>query len=40
MKDTKKFKITMEVIEECLEESLENDNIYKNKEKPNFVSTR
>lgn len=40
MKDNKKFKITMDVIEECLEECLENENIYKNKKKPNSVSNR
>ncbi|PRR82050.1 hypothetical protein [Clostridium luticellarii] len=40
MKDRNEFKITMDIIEECLKECLENENCHGEKDKPRYISSR
>lgn len=40
MKDINEFKITMEIIEECLQECLENKDGHEEKDKTRPVSNR
>ncbi|CAB1251122.1 hypothetical protein ACFHWD_02975 [Clostridium sp. MT-14] len=40
MKENNEFKVTTDIIEECLRECLENEDEHEKKDKPHHVSSR